>query len=100
MAAREILQCLTKRRMRNFYEVVRLLPEHGIGSKVQRVTWPETSYWTVMDVKPEVDGKRGKAWGTFTWLGEQRGEKKKIRGTMKKVWRPMPAPLPSGWKIT
>ncbi|KAI8106890.1 hypothetical protein M9434_001544 [Picochlorum sp. BPE23] len=76
--------CLAK----NVYEILSKLPKHGVGSRIQRKTWKDDSFWDVSQVKMHVSGKAGKAYGMLTWRGEQVHEvPKQIPGTLKKVWR-------------
>lgn len=75
------------------YEVLGKLPRHGVGSRIQRKTWLEDSFWDIAEVRVDVSGKTGKAYGMLTWRGEQVHEKPiRIPGTLKKVWRPMTTP--------
>ncbi|KAG7666804.1 hypothetical protein Ndes2526B_g09557 [Nannochloris sp. 'desiccata'] len=77
---------------KNAYEVLSSLPKHGMGTKITRSTWQDSSFWTVTQIKTEMDGKRGKAYGLLTWRGEQQGEQpSRIRGASKKLWRPLGA---------
>lgn len=70
------------------YEVLGKLPRHGVGSKIQRSSWYENSFWDIAEVKIDVSGKTGKAYGMLTWRGEQIHDRPmRIRGTLKKVWR-------------
>ncbi|KAL4529933.1 hypothetical protein Ndes2526A_g04676 [Nannochloris sp. 'desiccata'] len=57
-----------------------------MGTKITRSTWQDNSFWTVTQIKTEMDGKRGKAYGLLTWRGEQQGEQpSRIRGASKKT---------------
>lgn len=70
------------------YEILSKLPKHGVGSRIQRKTWKDDSFWDVSQVKMHVSGKAGKAYGMLTWRGEQVHEvPKQIPGSLKKVWR-------------
>ena len=74
-------------------EALRGLRGHGVGARVQRARWGPECFWTVHDVRPAVDGRRGKVWGVLTWDGveDPRG-RQRVRGALKKVWAPLPAP--------
>lgn len=95
------------------YEVLSKLPQHGVGSKISRVTWMDNSFWTVTEVKmglvrlisrpsifsivqgsitsnhsPLQNGKTGESYGILTWRGNQKNEKPtRINGSLKKLWR-------------
>jgi hypothetical protein len=72
---------------KNFIEVTRSLPKHGIGAKLRRTTWGEDSFWQVTAVKPHEDGVHGKASGILTWKGVQQSEKpRRVNGVLKKIW--------------
>ena len=73
-------------------EALRGLRGHGVGARVQRARWGPECFWTVHDVRPAVDGRRGKVWGVLTWDGAEdpRG-RRRVRGALKKVWAPLPA---------
>lgn len=72
------------------YEVLGKLPRHGVGSRIQRSTWYADSFWDIAEVKMDVSGKTGKAYGMLTWRGEQVHDRPmRISGTLKKVWRVM-----------
>lgn len=70
------------------YEVLGKLPRHGVGARIQRNTWYEDSFWDVVDVKIDMSGKTGKAYGMLTWKGKQVHEEPiRIPGSLKKVWK-------------
>jgi len=70
------------------YEVLGKLPRHGVGSRIQRTSWYENSFWDIAKVNIDVSGNTGKAYGMLTWRGEQVHDRPmRIPGTLKKVWR-------------
>mmetsp|Transcript_11974 Transcript_11974/g.22706 ORF Transcript_11974/g.22706 Transcript_11974/m.22706 type:complete len:122 (+) Transcript_11974:54-419(+) len=89
----------TFRRIRitpNVFEIARNLPDYGVGSKIKRHTWlGEDCFWTITKIKPNTDGRHGKAWGIKTWRGTELQERPtRIRGTLKQVWTTIaPAPF-------
>lgn len=83
------------------YEVLGKLPRHGVGSRIQRTSWYENSFWDIAEVNIDVSGKTGKAYGMLTWRGEQVHDRPmRIPGTLKKVWRVVTSPdatSSAGW---
>jgi hypothetical protein len=70
------------------YEVLSTLPRHGVGSRLQKKTWHEDSYWDVIKVQMDLSGASGKSYGVLTWRGTKvHEEPRRIPGTRKKVWR-------------
>ena len=59
-------------------------PHYGVGSKFARTRWEERgapdSFWTVTKLKPKASGRAGKAWGTLTWKGEEKGVEQHPQG--------------------
>lgn len=88
----------------NLYDIVTRLPRNGVGYKLRRKTWPENSYWKLtqvkISVKQSVEGmNHGKAWGHFTWLGDEKNEEPtRVRGAHKKVWQTADSTDTTGWK--
>lgn len=67
-------------------------PHYGVGSKFARTRWEERgapdSFWTVTKLKPKASGRAGKAWGTLTWKGEEKGVEQRIPKAMTKgIWK-------------
>jgi len=79
------------------WEVLRALPEYGLGERVHRTTWGETCYWTVTNVKAKPHGG-GKVWGRLTWDGVEKEAPEQIPGRVKQVWRALREKEASGWK--
>ena len=64
------------------------MPRHGVGSRLQKNTWQEDSYWEVVKVQMDLSGAAGKSYGLLTWRGAKvHDAPRRIPGTRKKVWR-------------
>ncbi|KAL3148478.1 hypothetical protein ABBQ38_013920 [Trebouxia sp. C0009 RCD-2024] len=80
-------------------QVTKKLPRRGVGTKLQRLSWKEDSFWTLTAVKPSIDGNHGVASGVLTWKGDVQSEKpKRINGVLKKVWRHMQPSTRVEWR--
>jgi small subunit ribosomal protein S34 len=69
-----------------------MLPDNGVGSKFARTRWEARgapdSFWTVTKVRPKASGRAGKAWGTLTWKGEEKGKEVRIPKAMTAgIWK-------------
>ena len=74
------------------YELAKMQPHYGVGSKFARTRWEERgapdSFWTVTKLNPKASGRAGKAWGTLTWKGEEKGVEQRIPKAMTKgIWK-------------
>ena len=78
------------------WDVLRALPQYGLGQRVHRTTWGETCYWTVTNVKAKPHGG-GKVWGRLTWDGVEKEAPEQIPGRVKQVWTAREKEA-SGWK--
>ena len=56
------------------FELAKLRPSYGVGSRFARARWEERgapdSFWTVTRMKPRPSGRSGSAWGFLTWKGK------------------------------
>lgn len=51
------------RKKPSLIEQLRLYPEHGVGTRVKRVSWRTGVECTVHSIRPQRDGKHGRVWG-------------------------------------
>jgi hypothetical protein len=83
---------LAQRINRNLYEAIVLLPQDGVGTRVQPTTWKQKGwhncYYKVTRVKLD-DKLHGKVWGIRYWRGHpaERGSTPTIiTGGKKQTW--------------
>jgi len=71
------------------FDLLRVLPNSGIGSKVAKQNWREERYWEVTRIKIDPDGSHGKVWGTPYWKGKPEPTANgdtRIPGPLKTFW--------------
>lgn len=74
------------------YEILSKLPKHGVGAKLKREKWMNDSFWEITKVKMDQNGASGKSYGLLTWRGNRQNEEpKRINGSLKKLWKLLPA---------
>ncbi|GBG70920.1 hypothetical protein CBR_g8222 [Chara braunii] len=74
---------------KNLFEVIRYLPNFGIGAEVHRSDWPPRRFYQVTNIRLNQDGRHGKAWGVLYNAGKigRDGREEEIRGSLKRGWR-------------
>ncbi|XP_075263442.1 uncharacterized protein LOC142355027 [Convolutriloba macropyga] len=85
--ASQVFQKLPRRK--NLFDLLRVLPNSGIGSKVGKPQWGEGCYWEITRIKIDPDGSHGKVWGTPYWRGQAKPTAKgdtRIPGPLKTFW--------------
>ncbi|KXZ43701.1 hypothetical protein GPECTOR_82g235 [Gonium pectorale] len=97
MAYLELLRSAPKRTLS---DLLRKLPQHGVGALVTRDTWhPEgNKYWEVVEVVPQLDDpSRLGVWGYQYYKGERVNENpKRIASVWKYGWVLKPSPQEAG----
>jgi|TARA_B110000977_G_scaffold76823_1_gene103647 small subunit ribosomal protein S34 len=75
------------------FELAKMQPAYGVGSRFARARWEERgaadSFWTVTRMKPRPSGRSGTAWGFLTWKGSKKDGLVKIPS----------AQTPGIWKV-
>ena len=88
----EILKSCWTAGYMSLYQSCGQMPNHGVGAKFWRKTWPENSYWTLTQVDLKDPG-HGKAFGKLTWKGVESDKIDRVRSPLKRgVWQYEPAP--------
>mmetsp|Transcript_12007 Transcript_12007/g.30827 ORF Transcript_12007/g.30827 Transcript_12007/m.30827 type:complete len:144 (-) Transcript_12007:272-703(-) len=89
---------------KNLFDLLRVMPNSGVGAKVARYTYTEKSHWEVTRVKISPDGSHGQVWGTLMFDGKPSTSRRMpkgdtpIPGPLKQVWRVRTSTVPdAGW---
>lgn len=91
----EVLKPLLNRGYKNAIEMLRGLPQYGVGAKLRKRTWGDDCFYTVTKVAFK-DPRCGKVFGTLTWKGKSEVEAQRISGVTKLgTWKYEPRVKPA-----
>eukprot|EP00897_Mesotaenium_endlicherianum_P004755 jgi/Mesen1/4307/ME000022S03599 len=78
----------SKRGQRTALDVLKPMPNWGVGAKLAKSHWHENNYYQVTEVQVYKDAKHGAAWGIrYENDAPVTGVAQKIGGANKKGWR-------------
>ncbi|CAM6007139.1 unnamed protein product [Sphagnum balticum] len=72
---------------KNLFDVVKVLPNWGVGSKVAKSHWRPETFYKVTEIKLYKDPGHGAAWGIYHEAGVEAGKLQKIGGANKRCWK-------------
>ncbi|XP_020103588.1 uncharacterized protein LOC109720718 [Ananas comosus] len=76
-----------RKKKKNLFDVVKFLPDWGIGYKVAKTHWRDVSY-QITKINLYKDGRHGKAWGIRFKAGLQAADDPiRISGVNKRGWK-------------
>ncbi|KAH8969423.1 hypothetical protein BDL97_02G033100 [Sphagnum fallax] len=72
---------------KNLFDVVKVLPNWGVGSKVAKSHWRPETFYKITEIKLYKDPGHGAAWGIYHEAGVEAGKLQKIGGANKRCWK-------------
>lgn len=87
-SARETLRKVAGLRKKpSLIELLRGLPNQGVGASVARKAWRADRKWHVEEVRPDKHGVHGRVWGTLYYNGKPRRREELPSPNKRGVWR-------------
>ncbi|CAK9222891.1 unnamed protein product [Sphagnum troendelagicum] len=78
---------IRKSKTKNLFEVAKLLPNGGVGSKMAKTHWRPGSFYKVTEIKLYKAEGHGMAWGIYHQEGIEPGKLQKIGGANRRCWQ-------------
>lgn len=83
---------------KNLFDVVKVLPNWGLGSRVAKSHWNPETFYKIAEIKLYKDPGHGAAWGIYHEAGVEAGKLQKIGGANKRCWKHIEDTTSQTWR--